>query len=69
MVSSFKFIVFSFPSTLGAYQIILDKCSDVDVAIFYLKKTIQNNWSRDTLRAQMKQNLYERQGTAITNFE
>jgi predicted nuclease of restriction endonuclease-like (RecB) superfamily len=53
----------------GHHQIILDKCSDINVAIFYLKKTIQNNWSRDTLRAQMKQNLYERQGKAITNFE
>ncbi|MEI6410459.1 MAG: PDDEXK nuclease domain-containing protein, partial [Bacteroidota bacterium] len=38
-------------------------------AIFYLKKTVQNNWSRDALVSQMKQNLYARQGKAITNFE
>lgn len=53
----------------GHHQVILDKCSDAHEAIFYLKKTAQNNWSRESLRSQMKQNLYERQGKAITNFE
>ncbi|MFN0037411.1 MAG: DUF1016 N-terminal domain-containing protein [Saprospiraceae bacterium] len=53
----------------GHHRHILDKCSDLPEAAFYLKKTLQNNWSRDALRHQMKQNLYERQGKAITNFE
>jgi predicted nuclease of restriction endonuclease-like (RecB) superfamily len=53
----------------GHHRIILDKCKTTQEAIFYLKKTVQNNWSRDTLRSQMAQNLYERQGRAITNFE
>ena len=48
---------------------IIDKCSEIPEAIFYLKKTVQNNWSRDTLLAEIKGNLYERQGKAITNFE
>lgn len=53
----------------GHHRHIIDKCSDVPEAIFYLQKTVQNNWSRDALRAEMKGNLYERQGKAITNFE
>lgn len=53
----------------GHHQIVLDKCKTTSEAIFYLKKTVQNNWSRDALRAQMGQNLYEREGRAITNFQ
>lgn len=53
----------------GHHRHVIDKCKDTAEAIFYLKKTVQNNWSRDTLRTQMQQNLYGRQGKAITNFE
>jgi predicted nuclease of restriction endonuclease-like (RecB) superfamily len=53
----------------GHHQVILDKSSDISEAIFYLKKTLQNNWSRDVLKLEMKQNLFSRQGKAITNFE
>jgi predicted nuclease of restriction endonuclease-like (RecB) superfamily len=53
----------------GHHRHIIDKCSYTHEAIFYLKKTVENNWSRDALRSQMKQNLYDRQGKAITNFE
>jgi predicted nuclease of restriction endonuclease-like (RecB) superfamily len=60
-------VFFSVP--WGHHRHIIDKCNDADEAVFYLKKTVQNNWSRDALRAQMKQNLYDRQSKAITNFE
>jgi predicted nuclease of restriction endonuclease-like (RecB) superfamily len=53
----------------GHHRHIIDKCKNIAEAVFYLQKTVQNNWSRDTLRNQMFQNLYERQGKAITNFE
>jgi len=53
----------------GHHRYIIDKCKNIPEAIFYLKKTVQNNWSRDTLLAEIKGNLYERQGKAITNFE
>lgn len=53
----------------GHHRHVIDKCKTVPEALFYLQKTIQNNWSRDALRTQMKQNLYDRQGKAITNFE
>ena len=54
----------------GHHRYIIDHCSDdVDKAFFYLKKTIQNNWSRAVLLNFLDTNLYERQGKAITNFE
>lgn len=53
----------------GHHRHIIDKCSDIEEAIFYLQKTVQHNWSRDALVGQIKQNLYARQGRAITNFE
>ncbi|MBK8565477.1 MAG: DUF1016 family protein [Saprospiraceae bacterium] len=64
-----QFVTIFFAVPWGHHQVILDKCSDTHEAIFYLKKTVENNWSRDALRSQMKQNLYDRQGKAITNFE
>ncbi len=47
---------------------IFSKSDNVEKAIFYLKETIENNWSRDILDMQIENNLYERQGKAITNF-
>jgi predicted nuclease of restriction endonuclease-like (RecB) superfamily len=36
--------------------------------LFYIRKTIENNWSRDVLLNFLGTDLYERQGKAITNF-
>ncbi|MBR2810177.1 MAG: DUF1016 family protein [Solobacterium sp.] len=48
---------------------ILNKChSDKDKALFYVRKTIENNWSRAVLLNFLDTDLYERQGKAITNF-
>ncbi len=46
----------------GHHRHIIDKCKNTAEALFYLQKTVQNNWSRDALRQQMQQNLHERQG-------
>jgi predicted nuclease of restriction endonuclease-like (RecB) superfamily len=48
---------------------IFTKSKDLNEALFYLSKTIENGWSRDTLHLQLKSDLYQRQGKAITNFE
>ncbi len=47
---------------------IISKSKNIEEAVFYLKETIENNWSRDVLDMQIESNLYERQGKAITNF-
>jgi predicted nuclease of restriction endonuclease-like (RecB) superfamily len=53
----------------GHIKLIIDKIKDLTQAKFYIIETISNNWSRDTLALQIKSNLYQRQGKAITNFE
>ena len=48
---------------------ILNQCKDIEHAIFYMKQTIQNNWSRNVLEIQIEANLIERQGKALNNFK
>ena len=36
--------------------------------MFYVYKTIENNWSRAVLLNFLSTDLYERQGKAVTNF-
>lgn len=52
----------------GHITIIITKIKDIKEALFYIEKTKENNWSRDTLSLQIKSNLYQRKGVAITNF-
>lgn len=53
----------------GHNRIIIDKCkNDRDKALFYVSKTVENNWSRAVLLNFLDTDLYERQGKAITNF-
>ncbi len=53
----------------GHIRFIIDSCkSDSKKALFYVEKTIENNWSRAVLLNFLDTDLYERQGKAITNF-
>ena len=52
----------------GHHIKIMQKVKDVKQALFYISKTIENNWSRTVLEYQLESNLYGRQGKAITNF-
>lgn len=47
---------------------IITKCKDVDEAMFYIRMTIEENWSRATLMNCINANLYSKQGKAVTNF-
>ncbi|MFH1052178.1 MAG: PDDEXK nuclease domain-containing protein [bacterium] len=53
----------------GHHIQIITKCKDIDSALFYVLKTIENSWSRSVLVHQMELNLYKRQGKSINNFE
>ena len=54
----------------GHHRNILIKChGNTDKAIFYIKQTIDNGWSRSMLLNFLDTDLYERQGKAITNFK
>lgn len=54
----------------GHHRTIIDKCKgDRDKALFYVRRTIQNGWSRNSLLNWLSTDLYEREGKAQTNFE
>lgn len=59
-------VFFSVP--WGHHLYIISQCKDVDRAVFYLKKTVENGWSRAVLLNFLDANLYERQGKAVNNF-
>ncbi len=60
--------LFSIP--WGHHRYIIDKCSnDSDKALFYVRQTQENGWSRDMLLNMLGTDLYERNGKAVTNFK
>lgn len=59
-------VFFSVP--WGHHLYIISQCNDVERAVFYLNKTVENGWSRAVLLNFLDTNLYERQGKAVNNF-
>lgn len=53
----------------GHNREIISKCSTVAEALFYVRGTIENSWSRAVLVAQIESKLYERSGKIINNFK
>jgi len=53
----------------GIIILIFTRTKSGEEARFYILETIENNWSRDTLAFQIKSNLFQRQGKAVTNFK
>jgi len=48
--------------------VIIEKIKSPPARIFYVKKTIENGWSRDILTHQIEIGLHGRAGSALTNF-
>ena len=68
VVESLYTDLFSIP--WGHHRYIIDKCSnDADKALFFVRQTLSNGWSRDVLLNALSTNLYERSGKALTNFK
>ena len=65
--------VFDFEAFIGIpwghHILIIQKIKNTEEAIFYVMKTIENQWSRSVLEYQIESQLYNRQGKAITNFK
>ena len=54
----------------GHHRLLIDKCNATpDRALFYVRKTIENGWSRNVLLNWIDTDLYEREGKAISNFK
>lgn len=50
-------------------RLIIDKCKgNREKALFFVHKTLENNWSRSVLMNFLDTDLYEREGKAISNF-
>lgn len=61
-------LLFSIP--WDHHRRIIDKCKDdMDKALFFVRKTWENNWGRDALLNWLDTDLYERDGKAVTNFQ
>ena len=52
----------------GHHSEIIAKCKTIKEAIFYVKKSATEGWSRNTLMNCIKARLYDNLGGAITNF-
>lgn len=65
-VSQFEQTFFSIP--WGHHILIMQRCKEMDMALFYIQQIMENNWSRTVLDWQIDSKLYERQGKAISNF-
>ncbi len=60
-------LIFQIP--WGHNLLIIRRANSTKEALFYVKKTLENNWSRNVLLNQVESKLYERQGKSITNFD
>ena len=53
----------------GIHIDIFTRSKSVEEALFYIDQTIENNWSRPELKAEIDDDLYRKHGKAITNFD
>ena len=66
-VGQLEEMLFSIP--WGHHRYLIDRYGNEPAkAFFYVKKTMQEGWSRDVLLNFMDSGLYEREGKALTNF-
>ena len=69
MVQWYKFYAAKYPFVpqhvaqipWGHNRLIISKTSSLDEAEYYCRKTIENNWDRDTLELQIKAGLFKTQ--------
>ena len=52
----------------GHHIVLLQRCKTPREALFYVRKTIEGNWSRSVLLNMLDTGLYEASGRAVTNF-
>ena len=61
-------ILFSIP--WGHHRFLMDRYSKEPAkAFYYVRKTMEEGWSRDVMLNHKDSSLYEREGKALTNFK
>ncbi len=54
----------------GHHILLIGKCrGDRNKALFYVRKTIENGWSRNDLQIAIDEDVYEKTGRALVNFD
>ena len=54
----------------GHHRLLIDKgAGNCEKALFYVRKTIENGWSRTDLQIAIGERVYEKAGKALTNFQ
>lgn len=53
----------------GHNILLMERFSDKQERIFYIRKVIEHGWSRSVLESQIETALYKRQGQAVSNFK
>ncbi len=66
-VAGIKMLVCLIP--WGHNIVIIQKTKNFEQSLFYILKTIENNWSRTVLSVQIDSQLFERQGKAVNIFQ
>lgn len=51
------------------HTILLQKIKDLSIRYWYMQQILEQGWSRDTLVAQIKSKIHERQGALVHNFD
>jgi predicted nuclease of restriction endonuclease-like (RecB) superfamily len=51
------------------HVILIQKIKDLPTRYWYMQQILEQGWSRDTLVAQIKNKIHERQGTLVHNFD
>jgi predicted nuclease of restriction endonuclease-like (RecB) superfamily len=59
--------VFAIP--WGHNALLLEKIKNFNERLWYEEKVIEDGWSSATLEVQIKKDLYNREGKAVTNFK
>lgn len=49
--------------------ILIQSVKDIKSRIWYMEKVVELGWSKDILSLMIKSNLYQREGSAVTNFD
>ncbi len=52
----------------GHHVMIMQRSQSIEEALFYVKKTVEGNLSRNTLDNIIRADLYHTSGNAVTNF-
>lgn len=53
----------------GQHIMIVSKSKSLDEALFYINKVVEEGWGRSNLEDKIANHLYEKQGSAISNFD